>query len=246
MGCIALIRSPKMVVQYLQVGRPAPAAVGVFVADSAIDEILKLSEPPNHDRWDPESRRLEVAQPDEATARRIVETVAKRLKDQMRKFQAQATPPKPPGERRLRFLERELARLFRPNVHDGDRREGETEPVEIRFREGPVARASSDGRIETFAKVALRLSEKAEDDRVEAVVRVRVPVLKDERGSEDELLALTVECDQLEAPVQGTEPDFEVSLTKDQWIVFSSRTEPYDPAWSVKVDVEVLSPEAVQ
>jgi hypothetical protein len=36
----------------------SPQRVGVFLADSDIDDILKLSELPNHDRWDPESRRL--------------------------------------------------------------------------------------------------------------------------------------------------------------------------------------------
>lgn len=244
-GCIALIRSPKMVVQYAPRGRSAPPAVGVFVADPDIDEILKLSEPPNHDRWDPDSRRLETAEPDEGTAREVVRHVGKRLKDQMRRFQAQATPPKPREERRLRFLERELATLFRPNLRDGDGRESVSEPVEIRFREGPVVRAASSSGVETFAKVALKLRAEAEEDRVDAVVRVRVPVLKDDRGSEDELLPLTIECDQAEVPPQGsTEPEFRASLAKDEWFAFALRSEPYDAGWSVRVTVEVLSGEA--
>lgn len=245
-GCVALVRSPRMVVQYAPLGRSAPPAVGVFVADPDIDQILKLSEPPNHDRWAHDSRRLEIAEPDEETARQVVRDVIKRLKDQMRRFQAQATPPKPPGERRLRFLERELATLFRPNLRDGDGREGESEPVEIRFREGPLVRPASSGRVEAFAKVALRLRADAEEDRVDAVVRVRVPVLKDDRGSEDELLPLRIECGEAEvAPEMSTEPEFRVSLAKEQWLVFALRSEPYDAGWSVRVTVEILSAEAV-
>lgn len=243
-GCVAMIRSPKMVVEYAQLGRQTPPAVGVFIADSEIDEILKLSEPPNHDRWDPESRRLEVARPDEDIARDVVRHVAKRLKEQMRRFQAQATPPRPPEERRLRFLERELGAFFRPNLRDGGKTEGEVDPVEIRFREGPAARPSASGGLETVAKVAIRLRAEAEDDSSEAIVRVRVPVLEDDHGSEGDFLPVTIESDDADAPdPRKTEPEFPVLLSKNEWLVFSLRSAPYDPSWTTKVEVEVVSPE---
>ncbi|GIV03746.1 MAG: hypothetical protein KatS3mg015_2576 [Fimbriimonadales bacterium] len=244
LGRVALIRSPKMVVEYAPMGRSTPAAVGVFLADPDIDDILKLSEPPNHDRWDPESRRLEVANPDEDTAREVVRQVRKRLKDQMRRFQAQASPPKPREERRLRFLERELGALFRPQLRGDDGHEGETDPVEIRFREGPLARPCDSGRIETIAKVALKLRPEAEDDSTEAIVRVRVPILEDDHGREGDLLPVTIESDDV-GPPDGdlTEPEFPVCLCKNEWRVFSLRSAPYDPRWSTKVDVEVVSPE---
>ena len=243
LGCVAMIRSPKMVVEYAQMGRSAPPAVGAFVADSDIDDILKLSEPPNHDRWDPESRRLEVARPDEETAREVVRHVRKRLKDQMRRFQAQASPPRPREERRLRFLERELGALFRPQLR-GDGREGETDPVEIRFREGPAIRSYGTDRIQTFATVALRLRSDAEEDSIEAIVRVRVPVLEDDHGREGDLLPVTIESGDMDPPSAGlTEPEFPVLLSKNEWLVFSLHSGPYDPGWSTKVDVEVLSQE---
>lgn len=243
LGRIAMIRSPKMVVEYAQMGRETPAAVGVFVADSDIDDILKLSEPPNHDRWDPESRRLEVARPDENTARGVVRQVRKRLKDQMRRFQAQASPPKPREERRLRFLERELGALFRPQLR-GDGREGETDPVEIRFREGPAVRSCGRDGIETFATVALRLRSDAEEESTECIVRVRVPVLEDDHGREGELLPVTIESDDVEPPGDAlTEPEFLLLLSKNEVRTFSLRSGPYDPRWSTKVDVEVLSQE---
>jgi len=243
LGRVAMIRSPKMVVEYAQMGRSTPPAVGVFLADPDIDDILKLSEPPNHDRWDPESRRLEVAGPDEDTAREVVRHVRRRLKDQMRRFQAQASPPKPREERRLRFLERELGALFRPQLR-GDVREVQTDPVEIRFREGPAIRSCDSNRIETFATVALRLRADAEDESTNAIVRLRVPVLEDDRGREGDLLAVTIESDDVEPPNAGqAEPEFPVLLSKNEWRVFSLRSAPYDPGWSTKVDVEVVSQE---
>ena len=243
LGRVALIRSPKMVVEYAQMGRPTPAAVGVFLADSDIDDILKLSEPPNHDRWDPESRRLEVAKPDEDTAREVVRQVLRRLKDQMRRLQAQASPPRPREERRLRFLERELGALFRPPMR-GDGREGVTDPVEIRFREGPAIRPCKSDSIETFATVALRLRSDGEDDSTEAIVRVRVPVLEDDHGREGELLSVTIESDDVDLADTGqTEPEFPVQLSKSEWRVFRVRSAPYDHRWATKIDVQVESRE---
>ncbi|CDM65395.1 hypothetical protein PYK22_01394 [Pyrinomonas methylaliphatogenes] len=243
LGRVALIRSPKMVVEYAQMGRSTPAAVGVFLADSDIDDILKLSEPPNHDRWDPESRRLEVAKPDEDTAREVVRQVRKRLKDQMRKLQAQASPPRPREERRLRFLERELGALFRPPMR-GDGWEGVTDPVEIRFREGPAIRPCKSDSIETFATVALRLRSDAEDDSTEAIVRVRVPVLEDDHGREGDLLQVTIEFENGNPAITGqTESEFPIELSKSEWRVFRVRSAPYDHRWATKVDVQVESQE---
>jgi len=238
-GSVATIRSPKMVVDYFRIGRSSPAAVGIFVADPDIDEILKLSEPPNHDRWDPDSRRLEVAKPDESTARDVVNHVAKRLKDQMRRFQAQATPPKPREPKRIRFLERELAALFRPQSGNGDHPEAEAGPVEIRFRDGPAVERGSSG-LRATAKVAMRLRSDAEVDTADVVLRVRVPILEDENGAAGDLLPVTIRSVDLKPePSEGSEPDFRISLSKSEWFVFTVRSAPYDPGWSTRVDVQV-------
>lgn len=243
-GRVAMIRLPKMVVEYAPLGRAAPPAAGAFLADPDIDEILKLSEPPNHDRWDHESRRLEIAKPDEETAREIVRQVGKRLKDQLRRFQAQTSPPRPREERRLRFLERELGALFRPQLSGEVNGHGETGPVEIRFREGPAAGPSDRGRLETVAKVALRLRAESEDDRMGAVVRVRVPLLEDDQGSKGDLLPVAIQLDGAE-PSRSPEPEPElpVVLSKNEWLTFSVRSGEYDPGWSTKVDIEVIPQE---
>lgn len=243
-GRVAMIRSPKMVVEYAPLGRAAPPAVGAFLADPDIDEILKLSEPPNHDRWDQESRRLEIAKPDEDTAREVVRQVRKRLKDQMRRFQAQASPPGPREERRLRVLERELGALFRPQLRNGDGAQTETGPVEIRFREGPVARPCHSDRLETVAKVALRVRAASDEDSMDAIVRVRVPLLEDDQGREGDLLPVAIESDHAEPPgAAGTEPELAVVLSKNEWLTFSVRSGAYDPGWSTKVDIEVIPQE---
>ena len=54
---VALLRSPDLVVQYLE-GPPSPESgmewVGVFRVDDALDGLFSQSEPPTHDAWQPE------------------------------------------------------------------------------------------------------------------------------------------------------------------------------------------------
>jgi len=246
-GSIAMVRSPKMVTQYAALGRDTPPAVGVFVADRDVDEILKLSEPPNHDRWDPESQRLQIADPNEETARRVVRQIHKRLKHQISQFQIRATPPRPPGERRVRFLERELATLFRPPTGGGTVGPVQTAPVEIRFVDGPAVRPASSGRVEAFSRIAVRLRADAEDDELQTIVRVRAPVLRDDLGIEDEPLPLEIESEELDAPPPWQrEPEFPARLNKHDWLSFTVRTATYDRAWSVSVNVEVFPAETGQ
>jgi hypothetical protein len=79
---------------------------------------------------------------------------------------------------------------------------------------------------------------------MDAVVRVRIPVLEDDQGREGDLLPVKVESDHAEPPAAGgTEPELAVVLSKNEWLTVSVRSEPYDPGWSAKVDVEV-TPEA--
>ena len=55
---VALIRSPLMVVAYKQFAETPPYVVGAFVADDAVNLVLRKSEPPAHDRWDEDSGNL--------------------------------------------------------------------------------------------------------------------------------------------------------------------------------------------
>ncbi|GIW41482.1 MAG: hypothetical protein KatS3mg076_2059 [Candidatus Binatia bacterium] len=243
LGTVALIRAPRMVVEYARLGRPSPPAVGTFVADEDVDEILRLSEPPTHDRWDPDSRRLETAEPDEQTARAVVRHILKRLKDQIRRLQAEASPPRHADPSGIRFLERELGSLFGRTAGSGSSPGGRpAAPVEIRFIEGPTTEPAGQDRVRTSARVSLRLREGEDGKSQSARIRLRVVILENENGIEAETLPLSVEGSQ--GPLEKSDSDgaFEtvVSLTPENSLEFTVRTAPYDAGWSTKLDVEVL------
>lgn len=106
---VALIRSPCMVVAYHAVGSAGkPPFIGVFRAHDDVDQALKLSEPPAHDRWDPVARRLE----NEPNGKHLVETVLQRIKVQARNYQTRLAPPKPKPEKRLPWLNQMPAEML--------------------------------------------------------------------------------------------------------------------------------------
>ena len=248
-GTVALLRSPKMIVHYAQMARDSPAAIGVFVADGEIDEILKLSEPPPHDRWDEKSPRLGDANPDEETARTIVRQLHVRLKAAIRKLQVQTEPPRPVESSRLRAFERELGLVFRPGTRGDDGGPQDVAPVEVHFTDEPQVREVKGGMLETYAKVGVRLRADADVDQADSILRIRVAVLQDERGTEGDLLPVNVAFDQAgqgsidEIAQEGGERRYLVVLSKDRWTSFSIRSDPYDSQWATKVGVELESPE---
>lgn len=105
---VALVRSPSMVVAYQAAGSAGkPPFVGVFRAHDDVDQALKLSEPPAHDRWDPVARRLE----NESDGAYFVETILRRIKEQAKGYQKRLAPPKPKPKERLTWLDRMLGEM---------------------------------------------------------------------------------------------------------------------------------------
>jgi hypothetical protein len=240
LGRVAEIRVPKMVVEYSLLGRASPPVVGAFVADSGIDDVLKLSEPPSHDRWDPDSRRLQNAEMGEEQARSVIRAISDRLKGQIRRFQSSATPQKPAEDRRLKLLERELGAIFHPNLHDRTHIEGTVAPVEVQFTREPFIVSLNDSTLQTEAAFRFRLSDAAEMESIEATLRVRVPVLEGDEESAGDLLPVLVKGKGLASKrAPEPEPEFPVTIAKKQWSAFTIVSDPYDRSWSVKVDVRI-------
>jgi hypothetical protein len=99
MSLVALVRGPRMVVEYLpvRVGRQ-PYVRGVFVADHAVDDLLRQTEPKAHDAWQKRVAEEGVDPRAPKVADAILRGVTKAISD----FQGRLKPPPPdPGDVRL-------------------------------------------------------------------------------------------------------------------------------------------------
>jgi hypothetical protein len=146
---VALIRSPLMVVAYHRAWHTgAPKVAGAFVAARDIDNALRLSEPPAHNKWDEKARRLQAVE----NGKEFVKATLSRIRSDVKEFQRQAAPPPSPRANRLSLLERTLASFLaagRPGPEPGP--EPSDAPVSIKYErrdtvpsgEGLVAHAAS-------------------------------------------------------------------------------------------------------
>jgi hypothetical protein len=238
LGAVALIRQPRMVVQYHRPipTRPDPTVVGVVVADTEVDYVLKLSEPPNHDRWDPGSQRLAEAPEGQEFAREIVQALHDRLKREYRDFVREGAPPPAAERHRLVFMEQQLGTLLAVPKHDGQREQvAWTEPVTITFKEGPVLVTTKRGLVRIRAIVDLGLSRASENDELNAIARFEARVL--ERGGADQELLEVVGFTNDGTEVQGG--SVQIHLRKDIPVEVEVETAEYDPEWSVRLTVRL-------
>lgn len=236
-NAVALIRAPRMVVAYKSMSESAPAVVGAFVAADEIDGILKLSEPPAHDRWDEDSGNLR--DPD-GHDKDVVRAVLSRIRSGLKRFQGEAAPASLPRQKRLSLLERALGTYFRP------RGEGRPSPpaagpslVHLTFTHQPTAEATVDGRIRLRSAFAVALDPAADEGPVPLRVRIACPVLEDD-GQEGADLAVAVRVRGVTAAPDPSDPNVRrIALSKGEKARFDVESEAYDPAWTVRFRPEI-------
>lgn len=231
---VALIRKPLMVVAYYRKWQPqVPAVVGAFVGADEIDDILRSSEPPAHDRWDSEARRL---QEPTGFRTRVVASVLARIRTTLKQFQGSAAPPPSLKPKRLRVLERTLASFLKSSSPGGSPGpEPNSAPISLSYLADPAVEAVGADTVKMTAKFAVRgKSDEAEEGMT---VRVRARCLAVEDGQAGDQISMSVRCSTVTA--EDGDGWMEVELLPDAGVSFECETEPYDNTWSIRFIPEV-------
>ena len=234
---IALIRAPLMVVAYKPCSETAPVVVGAFMAADDIDLVLKKSEPPAHDRWDPDSANLRDVK---GEGKGVVTAVMSRIKDQLKRFQREAAPPAPPKQKRLSILERALGSYFRPQgTGPKPPPEAVSSPLHLEFTKQPYAEASANGMLRLRSVFSVTLDSEASDESVNLKLHVRCPVLED-GGQEGDDLTLAIDVKGVDATPDPVDPSvLRFVVVKGVKAAFTVESEDYDAAWTVRLRPEI-------
>lgn len=237
LNCVALIRSPRMVVSYLEVGATATPVVGTFVASADVDGHLRLSEPASHDRWDPKSARLDAAKDH---AREFVKAIVDRLKVSLKAFARDALPPIPKAEIRPRFLEKLLGNLFRPPSKDfGNHGGSPSDPISIRFTTQPHTRVDGD-KLRTACVFKVGLDPDFEEPTADVLLDVRCLVAEDEGVDTHDDIPVTLTCADVDYEVVSEHPAvLRIKLDKEIQAQIEAVSTPYDPNWTTQLKVQV-------
>ncbi len=177
-------------------GNLALPCVGTFVASEEANNPLKISEPPSHDKWDPQSARLNNLPAEE---RELVQVVINRLKANLRKFSSEAAPPAPKQELRIKFLERLLGDVFKPPSKGQGGSGHPADPIEIHFLEQPYAVVEA-GSLTTRGTFRLSISDEATRDEIYVCLTVECNVGEDDGFSSE---------DPIDVKLQSLDVDFQ-------------------------------------
>lgn len=236
-GRVALIRAPRMVIEYFDSGGSLSAAcVGTFVASSEADPALKRSEPAAHNLWDAKSSRLGEMSPEN---RELVQAVLQRIKAGIRRFAAESAPPIPDRHDRLSFLERLLGGAFdSPTTKPGGKGGSPADPIAIHFTQEPTL-MPENGLIAVSGKFRIQ---RVDDKNSVKHVRVRLALLV----QEDEGLS---KKDPIEVKLRLVSNTLDASANADgSWVLslavsnkaeFEFSSAAYNPDWTTHVQVMV-------
>lgn len=235
---VALVRGPRMVVEYMESGSVTPFVRGTFLASDEVDDILRQTEPKGHDSWEARGD-LDGVHRD---AEEIVRTITARIRQQVGAFRKELRPAAP-EQRDIRLPV--LEELFRKMLDGtGSRTVGPSpgdRPVSIEVVDQELRRF--DGRIRLIGSVEMCLNPSVGLPLSAAEVRLRYVFLEDGRSGAE--CAMDIAAPDSFTTVDGVPGGFRGELT-DEPVIFSFTTAPYEADWSGKLAIacELIPTEA--
>jgi hypothetical protein len=228
---VALVRGPRMVVEYLDVGQARPFVRGAFVADDEVDELLRQTEPKAHDSW---QTRIEEAGSD-PDAPQVAEAVTRRVREHVRKFRDQLRPASRPAEDvRLPELERLFGRIFSSSSTNSAGPPPSERPFSIIVEER--LEHAGDGLIRLKGRVRYALAAHHTDP--DAVVDVVVSYRFVEEGGNGEEAVLDVAAAPGFEAVSEKPYLYRGTLTHDR-VTFEFESESYPADWTGRLKGDV-------
>ena len=221
---VALMRTPRMVVEYYEVGRATtrPLVRGVFLADDDIDEPLRDTEPKGHDRW-----QTEPSETASEYAVSVARNVLRKIKSNVATFRRMLRPPPRPREKiLLPVFDRMMRQLLRG---DGDVPPPPPGPRPFTISVTPMAEVVGDDKVRVSGQAAYGLSDDHSDE--ECRVRIQLRYVLDEDGAAGTGVKLEIE------PPPGfkkgnREGAYVGELRKGDSAIFDFVSESYSALWT--------------
>ena len=230
---VALIRSPRMVIDYQQFGPRNLPIFGVYVASDQGDKLLADTEPPAHDLWD-----TTQSEDIEAKATKYAKLTMGRIRRSCVDFAQEFQPPVVHDGQRLNLMSSILSRFFKNNPVIPP---GFVEPISIQFDDQEQLHPGADQRVYVTAGISIGLTDSSATENVVAAFECRVKVSEDEQMAGDSIPAV------LEPEHDGSGFTLEEgrwigTLEKGSITKFRLKSEEFSDDWTVimKPMVEIL------
>lgn len=233
LNTVALIREPRMVVQYLPVRpRSVTAYVGVFIANDDVEDYLRMSEPPAHDRWAVDASRLVDRYGAEGTG--IVKTILDRIRQGVGRWLGQLEPAAVQPNSRISSIDKIFGQ-FLSSLGQGAPPRPPASPDPIQIDIGPVTPLRRDGIIELCFSPKISLRTGAGKQRIMVTPGCFYLMDADHRKG-DRVVTYIRKTGDLE----WSTPGVTVALIPEEPIAFDVRSEPFDDRCAVDYELKVV------
>ena len=220
---VALVRKPRMVVEYYEAGRTAPYVRGVFVADDGVDEALLATEPKGHDAWQTTAAESDDIPP---SATQCAKQIIARIKTAVSAFRQELKPDRHRHDDYvLPAFDRAMRRLLGGSARP--RPEPEPRPIAI-HPDCKLTQVTADS-LRVSGSVSFSLTDHAPDDEADVTVSIRFVFVEDDRTGDD--AEIEVDAPAGFRPVGGFN-GFVGRLERGVEARFRFETEPYRNDWT--------------
>lgn len=232
---VALMRGPRMVIQYMTFQRRRVPLRGVFIASDKINPLLRETEPSSHDRWT-ENKSPDL--PQEATD--TASAVLTKIKNSVRKMANDFVPPPPKTNRTLS----QFSKLM--NGFLGNKR-GPTSPpnpggerIELQFPAGrPTPEVVSENDVRISTQFTVRVADDAEKHSCEARVTCQLYIHEDDSQSQSKWPLEIRPLDSSAGFVPDEDGSWAGVIDKGTKVIFGVVSEAYPNVWTTSLQPSV-------
>jgi hypothetical protein len=219
---IALMRGPRMVVQYMTgFGARVPIR-GVYVAANSDDASLRATEDPAHSEW---QSAHSTGAPSEA--RKVAARVKREIKDEVERWVLKFVPPAPTSTVKLAFMSELLGRLLPTRGGGGTR---PSDPFSIRtLRREPTE--SPDG-IRGVLEFSVELTQSFLENEAEVIIEA-MGIIKEGDGSSGDPIKASIEHLSGGSEIGANGSELTLTLTKGEAGRFRATTDAFPDIWAV-------------
>ncbi len=185
---VCLVRSPLMVVKYLDYGRgasSAPFVDGIFVAsdDAQIEKLLQAAEPATHDYWWPKGTSPKASMKrNSPEIFNVVYSIKKGLEQSVAALKSAIKPPIVKERTGLKNFGKLLSSMMTVSGNGDDPPPKEVAPFQIEFLEDPSPELYKPGLVIFFSEVRVKIRVDAPKDSYQVLINFNYSEVLEEDG----------------------------------------------------------------
>lgn len=227
---VALIRGPRMVIQYKAYGRRRVPIRGAFVASPEADDSLRETEPSSHDCWDT-NPSADVLQ--EATD--LAKSVLNRISDAVKAMVAEVAPPPPRSRRSLALFSSLLGQFLADKKGPPPPPPPGGEPIELQLPGGHEPTEAEPGHVCLKSMFTVRLGDDAPDDTTTVEVSCAAFINEEESAGGTKWPIRVRPVGKGHGFVKTSDDVWRGDISKAEKAAFTVETDSYSDLWTATI-----------